>query len=126
MFTKMSRRVGKNRPTQSRKRPERRRAWLTVEQLEIREVLTGSISLAGNVLQLSDTGAPAITVAYDVGTNNYTITDGTNLTGSIPGWTVSCSLELCWRSSCRAAVAVALAMSCAAFFSIWWGSRIAS
>ena len=67
-----------------------RNALLRVEQLEAREVMTGSLSLNSNVLLLTDTGAaPIITVAYDAGANNYTITDSNNLMGSIPGWTIS-------------------------------------
>jgi hypothetical protein len=34
MFNKMSRWFGKNRPTQARKRPQRRPEWLALEQPE--------------------------------------------------------------------------------------------
>ena len=61
------------------------RLW--VEQLEVREVMTGAISLSGGALALLDNGTPTITVA--LASNNYTVTDNNGLSGTIPGWTIS-------------------------------------
>src|SRR5262249_52739369 len=58
-----------------------------VEQLEVRELMTGAISLSGGALALPDTGAPTITMA--LASNNYTLTDSNGLSGTIPGWTIS-------------------------------------
>jgi autotransporter-associated beta strand protein len=71
------------------KRRPFRKALPRVEQLEVRAVPAGSINLSSNVLLLADTGAPTITAAYNAGTQNYTITDSTGLTGTITGWTIS-------------------------------------
>jgi autotransporter-associated beta strand protein len=89
MLNKMFRWFGKNRLTQDGKCPQRRRVRVMLEQLEIRELLTGSISLSSGVLLLQDTGAPTITAAYNTTTHNYTITDSNGLSGSISGWTIS-------------------------------------
>jgi autotransporter-associated beta strand protein len=70
------------------RRPFRKfKARLWVEQLEVREVMTGAISLSGGALALLDSGTPTITV--DLASNNYTVTDNNGLSGTMKGWTIS-------------------------------------
>ncbi len=70
------------------KRRPFRKARLCLEQLEVREVMNGAISLSGGALLLADAGAPTITLSYDSTNHNYTVTDNKGLTGAIPGWTI--------------------------------------
>jgi hypothetical protein len=71
------------------KRRPFRKARLCLEQLEVREVMNGAISLSGGALLLADAGAPTITLSYDSVGHNYTVTDNNGLSGTIPGWTIS-------------------------------------
>jgi trimeric autotransporter adhesin len=73
--------------SEAKRRPFHRSARPSVEQLEVREVPTGTLSLSGGVLTLADTGSPIITVA--LASSNYTITDSNGISGSISGWTIS-------------------------------------
>ncbi len=77
----------RSKSDKAKRRPFRNaRPW--AEQLEVREVLTGALSLTGNALLLADAGAPTITVAYTTGaSNHYTITDNNTFSSVPTGWT---------------------------------------
>ncbi len=78
----------RGRSDQAKRRPFRKvESRLQVEELEVREVLNGTLGLSSGVLTLADTGAPAITVS--LAANNYTVTDSNGLSGTISGWTIS-------------------------------------